>query len=283
MFSLGRSIRLGSTVTALLLVTACSAGNRSAETLAAPVHLAAVPAAEYAFPSAWAGDYTFQWSAADGIDLTGPESTVVRALAESKRLSLSVGDRLAYPGYSQAVSQVGWLHIPDGGSYPAGAREGDWQLRWAGTFLARILQVDPNDHGFTAAYCLDFGNVAESDDGGKSYHWRPTREDGETARGWVRWLNVTAPHGESQATSMPTDTGGPVHRAPRFNVFDGWTVTDAWGPSPQREADTAEADGCTQWTQSNPHAEPPIVTSAEGREPVTPPVAQPPAPGWPVT
>ncbi|WP_405136354.1 hypothetical protein [Nocardia sp. NBC_01388] len=272
-------IKLGSAAAALLLATSCSADVHSATSSSDLVRLAAVPAAEYTFPFAWAGDYTFQWSAADDIDLTSPESTVVRALAESRRLSVSVGDRLAYPGYSQAVSQVDWLRIPDGGSYPADAREGDWQLRWGGTFLARILRIESGDHGFTAAYCVDFGNVAESDDGGTTYHWRSTSEDGESAGGWVIWLNVT-PDGDARTRFPATDASGPAHRAPRFDVFDGWTVTGAWGPSPRRDGDTADVDSCTQWTRSNPHAAPPIVTSAYARTPITPPVTRPPSPGW---
>ncbi|BAW08003.1 hypothetical protein NS14008_12205 [Nocardia seriolae] len=262
----------------VLLSAACSADGGSSVEPLTPARLAAVPADEYAFPAEWAGDHTFRWSAPDAIDLMSPEATVVRALAESKRLSLAVGDRLAYPGYSAAVSDVVELHVPDGGAYPVGAREGTWTYRWRGTFLARILRIDPDAQGFTAAYCVDFGNVAESDNGGRTYHWRSVGEGGKLDHGWVTWLRVTSNSDTTRVADSIGLDGGQTSRVPRFDPFHGWSVAEAWGPSPRRASDAATVDGCAQWTRSNPHeassASDAAVTLAEPQDPY---------PGWPAT
>ncbi|WP_327138832.1 hypothetical protein [Nocardia sp. NBC_01327] len=213
---------------------------------------------------------------ADGVDLTAPEATFVRAFAEAKRLALAVGTDLSYPGFSDAVSDVDWLHIPYGGAYPSGAAQGDWKLRWAGTFRARILQIQPRPDGFAAAYCLDFGAVAESEDGGATYRWARTGDAGEPQRGWTTWLTArSVPATHTSQTQSPIRES--LDRAPRYNSFDGWLVTDAWGPSARTPTDTVLSDACTTWTQKN--------EEADGRQPGTPanppPVSQTPFPGWP--
>ncbi|GGC74058.1 hypothetical protein IEU95_15900 [Hoyosella rhizosphaerae] len=80
---------------AALTVAACSADVP----VPTPDPLTPVAAEDYVFPVDLAGDYTIRWTAADGIDLTSPEATVVRAVSEAMTLSGLVGEELSYPGW----------------------------------------------------------------------------------------------------------------------------------------------------------------------------------------
>ncbi|WP_280393155.1 hypothetical protein [Nocardia brasiliensis] len=244
----------------------------------------AVPASEYTFPAEWAGDYTFRWSSAGGIDLMSPHADVVRAFAESKRLAMSVGNELAYPGYAAAISTVGWLDIPPGGSYPLGVDQGDWNLRWRGTFLARIMQLQPESGGFTAAYCLDYTNVADSIDGGAHYRWSRPGQRGEPRHGWLIGFTAQARDGSHTERSATSAIPAVRHaaRAPRHDVFDGWTITEVWGPKPRGIENKALIDACTAWTRANPQTNPLDMDNAERRIPADPPPTPAPSfPGWP--
>ncbi|MEV6558240.1 hypothetical protein AB0M22_21175 [Nocardia sp. NPDC051756] len=283
---IGRTVR-NTAVAVLLIVAACGTDDHPEQTpsaTASTVPLTVVPAADYTFPTQWAGDYTFRWSAADGLDLTTPDAQVVRAFAESKRLAMSVGNRLAYPGYATAVSAVDWLTAPDGGAYPPGAEQGTWNLRWDGTFLARIMRLQTTGRGFTAAYCLDYTNVADSIDGGTHYRWNRPGARGEPRRGWlIGFTAETLPDGRHRrSATFPLASGQPPHRAPRYNVFSGVAITEVWGPTPH-DADTMSlVDECTAWTRANPQTNPVGIDSAERRIPADPPpTPDDPFPGWP--
>ncbi len=276
----------------LLGLVACSARDETPmHQGAALAHPTAVTAAEYEFPLAWAGDYTFRWSTAGDIDVGAPEAAVVRAFAESTQLSLSVGARLAYPGYAEVIPNGEWLRIPDGGAYPPGAAEGDWQLRWAGTFLGRILRIQPDAAGFTAMYCLDDVDVAESYDAGATYTWRQD-QPGKPPRGLPVWLTVrstAAPVDAAPSDAAPTAATGVDarttefghRRAPNYNVFEGWTITDVAASRPRDPEAAALAAACAAWVLDNPHINPAYRTETPSRVPADHlPEAAPPLPGW---
>ncbi|WP_405166608.1 hypothetical protein OG203_16845 [Nocardia sp. NBC_01499] len=274
------------TAAAVLLAAACATDShpdRALTTSTTTPRRSTVPAADYTFPTEWAGNYTFQWSAADGIDLAAPNAAVVRAFAESKRLAMSVGNTLSYPGYSAAVSAVDWLNTPDGGAYPVGAEHGDWQLRWSGTFLARIMRIQLQPKGFAAAYCLDYTNVADSIDGGSTYRWNRPGQRGEPRRGWL--IGFTAQDLADNIPDQPVTTSltpGPPDRAPHYNVFEGLRVTRAWGPTPHDVDSATLVEACTTWTRNNPQTNPVGIDSVHRRIPADPPPdPTPPYPGWP--
>lgn len=271
-------------VSVLFGLAACAKHDEIPTQATAAAHPIPVATADYEFPLEWAGDYTFRWSAADDIDLEGPEALVVRAFAESVQLAMSVGARLAYPGYAEAVPDGKGLLLPEGGAYPPGASEGDWRLRWAGTFLARIVRIEPAPVGFTAVFCVDRTDVAESYDAGATYEWRPPGRRGGAIRGWPTWLTVhttSADLGESSEPATESADSTP-RRAPNYNVFDGWTVVDVWGPTPRSAAATVLADDCTTWTRANPHVNPTAdMNIGDGPVPADPPPsADAPLPGW---
>ncbi|WP_280276035.1 hypothetical protein [Nocardia wallacei] len=234
--------------------------------------------ADYTFPLAWAGDYTFRWSAADGVDLSDPPAAVVRGFAESRQLSLSIGTRLAYPGYADTIDTVDWLHYPDGGFYPVGAGEGNWSLRWNGTFLARILEIRRTADGYVAAYCLDATDVTESDDGASTFYWRrPT----ESTSGSITWLAMRQDTSRPHPRPLPTrrTMTEPPLRAPNYDVFDGWLVTDVWGPTPRTTDGDTLADTCRRWTRTNSHSNPLDPNSPSRTSPAVPSMPSPPSPG----
>ncbi|MFI1920323.1 hypothetical protein [Nocardia sp. NPDC020380] len=257
----------------VVAATVCTAQAGYGDVVRTVAHPVVVSDSQYRFPVEWAGNFTFDWSGSGGIDLTTPEATYVRAFAEAERLSDAVGAALSYPGYAHATAAVEWLRTPPGGVYPPGAAEGDWSLRWAGTFRARILRIQPAGDGFTAAYCLDFGNVAESEDGGKTYRWIRDIEAGDPHRGWVEWLTTRAEPGGSSSSRNRSAAYSIQERAPRFNAFSKWQVTDVWGPSPRTPEDAVTATECTNWISD------PIADGA--RAPIAPPTPQPAYPGWP--
>ncbi|MFC9999359.1 hypothetical protein [Nocardia sp. NPDC127526] len=264
-----------------LVTTACAIGNR-ADTAGPPrpAHPTPVPAADYTFPTEWAGDFTFRWSAADPIDQATPEAVFVRAFAEAKRLSMAVGSDLSYPGYARAVAPVDWLRVPEGGEYPPGATRGDWVLRWAGTFHARILRIDTGPESFTAAYCLDFDGVAVSGDGGATYRWVRTGFGGAPPTGWPIWLTARIDPATAQPSSPSTSTTARTDRAPNYNAFEGWQVTTAWGPSPRTPDEAALAQNCTTWARDNQRVDV-LGTRQDGAPANPPPAPEPPFPGWP--
>lgn len=284
---IGRAVQ--STAMVVLLVTAaCGTDDRSnsVPSTAAGARPTLVAASDYTFPTEWAGDYTFRWSASTGIDLTSPHAQVVRAFAESKRLAMSVGNELAYPGYAAAVATVDWLYVPDGGTYPLGVEQGDWSLRWGGTFLARIMRLQPGPRGFSAAYCLDFTNVADSIDGGAHYRWNRPGQRGEPRKGWLIGFTAAlepAPR-DRRAGPDARSPGRQPQRAPRYDVFDGWKITDVWGPTPRGIENETLVDKCSSWTRANPQTNPVEIHSAERRIPADPPpLPDPPSPGWPAS
>ncbi|UFS97054.1 hypothetical protein [Nocardia huaxiensis] len=266
----------------LLGVAACGTDTDLPAVATTAAHLSPVTASNYEFPLEWAGDYTYRWTAATGIDLDTPEAKVVRAFAESTQLALSVGSRLAYPGYADAIPDDKGLRVPDGGAYPAGATEGDWESRWAGTFLATIMRIEPNATGFTAMYCVDDTNVADSFDAGATYTWRQHRP-GEPPKGTPMWItvrstsDVVSPRAEADQRSTAE---GPA-RAPNYNVFAGWHVLDVWGPSPRSAEAGVLAEQCTAWTQANAHINPAYLVETPSRmSAAPPPEPAPPLPGW---
>ncbi|MFI9415213.1 hypothetical protein [Nocardia gamkensis] len=266
-----------------LFAAACGTGDHGRPPTLENHPLAAPQATQYTFPSRWAGDYSFQWSTADGIELNTPAATVVRAFAESKRLAMSVGARLAYPGYADAVADVDWLRVPAGGAYPPGADEGNWSLRWSGTFRARIIDLRPDADGYRTVYCLDANDVADSADGGATYRWRRPGDRREQPRGRPVWLafEPETPMLPPHSTEIATAATGP-DRAPHYNVFDGWHITDVWGPSPRVAEESYMVDECADWTRASPRRNPIDIDSAERTAiAAPPPEPEPPIPGWP--
>lgn len=266
---------------AILAATACGSQTRSPGGITAERPRPTVGASvDYTFPVAWAGDYTFRWSAADGIGLTDPLAVVVRGFAESRRLSLSVGTRLAYPGYADTIEAIDWMHYPDGGFYPVGADEGNWRLRWNGTFLARILDIRRTAAGYVAAYCVDATDVIDSDDGAATFNWR--RPTNSTA-GYIRWLAIAQDPSRPHPHPLPTrhSMTEPPLRAPNYDVFDGWLITDVWGPTPRPTDDGTLPDTCRSWARTNAHINPLAEDSASRTTPATPSPPAPPSPGWP--
>ncbi|MFI9406936.1 hypothetical protein [Nocardia sp. NPDC052316] len=286
MSRIGRTVRYA-TAAVLLVAAACGTDDRTKHPPSDRTSAARptpVPAADYTFPIQWAGDYTFRWSAAEGIDLTAPNAEVVRAFAESKRLARSVGNELAYPGYAAAVSGVDWLDIPDGGAYPPGAQQGNWQLRWHGTFLARLVRIQPEPNGFTAAYCLDTTNVADSIDGGAHYRWTRPGRRGELQRGRLIGLTARArsSSGPIPTEAVPVSTRHQVDRAPKYNVFDDWKIIDVWGPTSRGPQRSSLVAACAAWARANPQTNPVGIDSLERRIPADPPpIPETPFPGWP--
>ncbi|SUD47984.1 Uncharacterised protein [Nocardia otitidiscaviarum] len=287
-----RPLRCAAALAALLGLTACSTRDETPmHQGAALAHPTAVTPADYEFPLAWAGDYTFRWSAAGDIDLGAPEAAVVRAFAESTQVALSVGARLAYPGYAEVIPNGKWLRIPDGGAYPPGAAEGDWKLRWAGTFLGRILRIQPDASGFTAMYCLDDVDVAESYDAGATYTWRQD-QPGKPPRGLPVWLTVRSTAAPADPEAPAADTAGATgvdarttefghRRAPNYDVFEGWTITDVTATAPRDAEAAALAAACTAWALDNPHINPAYLAETPSRVPADQlPEAAPPLPGW---
>ncbi len=270
-------------VAALLGLTACGTDNRLPAQVTTVAHPTPSVAAEYTFPVEWAGDYTFRWTAADNIDLETPEAAVVRAFAESTQLAMSVGARLAYPGYADAIPDGEGLRIPDGGAYPPGAAEGNWKLRWAGTFLARIMRIKPNPAGFTAMYCVDHTNVAESYDVGATYIWRQDQPYAPP-KGVPMWLTMhsTIDRADEWAQRGLLSMDPEPYRAPNYNVFEGWTVDDVdWSPSARTDDVVEPAEQCTAWTQANSHVNPAYLLETPSRMPADPPPEpSPPLPGW---
>ncbi|RDI41783.1 hypothetical protein [Nocardia mexicana] len=271
-------------VAAAVMLAATGCGTRHPPVMSptqGPSHPPAVPVSDYTFPVQWAGDYTFRWSAADGIALTDSVAAVVRGFAESKRLSMSVGARLAYPGYADTITTVSWLQYPDGGFYPVGAEEGNWSQRWQGTFHARILDIQPTADGYLAAYCLDTTDVTQSDDSGATFYWlRPTTGFSTNA---TTWLTIQADpiHGQHNSEPAAGQSGQPPRRAPNYDVFAGWIISDAWGPSPRKPDQAPQADACNSWIQATPHTAPLDANSAARTLFATPPTPGAPYPGWP--
>lgn len=265
----------------ILGLTGCDAADQLSAYTPAVVHPVVVPAADYEFPVEWAGDYTFQWSAAAGIDLSDTEAAVVRAFAESMQLARSVGARLAYPGYADAIPDGQGLRVPDGGAYPPGAALGDWEQRWSGTFRARIMEIRPAATGFTAAYCVDDTDVAGSNDAGATFVWRQDRL-GEPPRGIPMSLSVRSVTGTDH-TDQPAGERGTIgpYRAPKFNVFEGWIIAEVQRQSARTDEGLAVIEGCTAWTQANAHVNPAYLPDTPRRVPATPPPeSAPPTPGW---
>ncbi|MBF6238677.1 hypothetical protein IU474_16635 [Nocardia otitidiscaviarum] len=281
-------------VTATLL--SCSRDGGPTGTPTTSARPTPVPAAEYRFPRDLAGDFTFQWSADEGIDLGDTPSAIVRAFEEGYVIARKIGARFSYPGYLEAVPDRPTLRTPDGGDLPSGAEEGNWLQRLAGTVRARILQITPADEGFTAAYCTDYFDAAFSQDGGKTYWWTSNGSNGEPISGAMIVLEVRPVPGRTP----PEDTSEQIgpDRAPRYNVFDGWEIVeeDGWvnveGTPPPGFSHLATLNAeCNAWARSNPHTNPApnsvdpdrVNTRGIERQRADPvPAAEPQSPGWPV-
>ncbi len=169
------------------------------------------PSLSYRFPAAL-GTMTTVWQAADGIDLTSPEATLVRAFFESRFISRQIGLTSAFPGFYEFAVGV----ILDRRAAP--------DSRFAGS--RRLLLVDIHATGgvLDAQVCDDTTGLYRPDlegqerppasydpSDGRRVMWQPVRLSVK-----MRRIGVSRP--------WPSVVDRGEDRAPNWNIFSGWQL-----------------------------------------------------------
>ncbi|MGW0022151.1 hypothetical protein ACWDUD_27890 [Rhodococcus sp. NPDC003382] len=157
--------------------------------------------------------YNYRWSAESGINLLGPDATVVRAYFESYYIaSFAHSTAAGYPGFENATEDVAYdpprhRAINDRTNYNP--------LPIVGTFHAHLLSIERNAFGMQAVVC-------EGD-----YSLMDLRRDGTYTNRGVRIptaMQIEFTPGSAGITDTARYAEGP-ERTPQNDVFGGWTVT----------------------------------------------------------
>jgi hypothetical protein len=165
-------------------------------------------------------DFTVDWTADPGIDLTVGPAVVVRAYMESYYLAyLTDDEKYFYPGFQQAVNP----NEPDG---PDGT-EALWPSpsgpeTWVGTVRQHLLRIDRSGRDVAAVGCVytyDSGGLV----GGKF----KANIGGMGPYGGISTFRIELQAPQDGEEALPAQRG--PSRAPFENVFGGWRVTNHQG------------------------------------------------------
>jgi hypothetical protein len=194
--------------TAVMLSVLFSAGCRS-------------DAAQQAAPAGWPEElrnFSFVWTAEDGIDLSTGPTVPVRAYIESFFLGeLTGSDKYLYPGFGGAVDEK----LRPGESSPG--------PDWVGTQTNHLLSLDRSDSDVTAIGCMYTYNAASphgQDKQGQDEYEAQAVPPGAPGAGITAFkVTLTAP----PKPSGPSDPQTGSARTPFDDVFGGYKVTGYFG------------------------------------------------------
>ncbi|GGC74046.1 hypothetical protein IEU95_15890 [Hoyosella rhizosphaerae] len=244
---------------AVLTIAACSTTPEE-ET---PDPLLPVATEDYVFPVELAGDYTVRWTAADGIDLTSPEATIVRAISETITLSGLVGEKLSYPGWYEFWEEYNSKPDIVDRTRTLGSPSA---LRYLGTDDRYLYLLEETDNGIRAEFCQDTSYRVASLDRGETYNWAPS------LRAPVLSAQLTLTPADPAADSAPAPEPSGL-RAPNWNVFEGWDGVRLFA--------TGDYHFCRDWYENRQRdTDIPEWFNTTGTPPAELPPVKPPHPGW---